>query len=230
LEPTLIVVDDRLRARQTLAKLASSLDVRCKGFASVKEFLAVYEPAQPGCLVARLHLPEMGRLEPQAYLAAAGNTLPVIFVSVRMDVPGEAQAMGDGAFAVIQEPYRAHELAHLILQAFCADRELREREARLTDLCQRINTLTTRERRVMELILTDTPNRVIALNLKVSRRTVDRIRAAIYQKLGVMSAIGMAQRVAAMQAPEARHPLAFHTDDKPVEGPHWGLRSACAAS
>ena len=201
-EPILFVVDDELDARQSIAALASSLGIKCETFASAGDFLERFEVSLAGCLLIDLVLEGITGLELQERLAEMDSTLPVILISAFADVPVTVRAMQNGALTVLEKPYRANELADAIQKAFRVNRHMREASAQSRQLERRIGTLSARERRVMELVLADKPNRVIAADLGAGRRTVDRIRSTMLEKMGVLSLVELAQRVAVLRAAE----------------------------
>ncbi len=206
-DPILFVVDDEPDALESITALASSLDVRYETFSSAEAFLARYDPSLAGCLLVDLVLQGIDGLQLQARLAELGSTLPVILISAFADVPATVRAMRNGALTVLEKPYRANELTDAIRKAFRVNRQKREEASRYGDLRRRVDTLTDRERRVMEMALADKPNRVIAADLGVGRRTVDRLRSAILQKMGVLSLIELARQIGVLQAAEETRSL-----------------------
>jgi RNA polymerase sigma factor (sigma-70 family) len=199
-EATLFIVDDELDARRGVVALASSMGIRCEAFASGEELLERFRPTAAGCVLIDLRLKGMSGLDLLTQLAAWGSTLPAILISAYADVRTTVQAMKSGAFAVIEKPYQADELADAIRAAIEADRNAREAEAKRADVRRRLVSLTPRERRAMELVLAGNPNKAIARELDVSQRTVDRVRAAVLKKMGVESAVELTRIVVESQA------------------------------
>ncbi len=199
-EAALHVVDDDLSARKGVAALASSMGVPCETFSSAEDFLDHYDPSRAGCLLIDLRLTGMSGLELQERLAAMGNTLPVILVSAHADVPTTVRAMRNGALTLLEKPYRDDQLADAIRTALQLDRKTQEENAQRADVQQRIDRLTDRERQVMDLILAGKPNKSIARHLEVSQRTVDRLRAAVFEKMGAESAVEVVRMIAELPA------------------------------
>jgi len=202
-ESTLFVVDDELEARHSINALASSLGISCETFASAEAFLERFTPSLSGCVLIDLVLEGLSGIELQTRLTEMGSTLPVILISAFADVPITVRAMRNGALVVLEKPYRANELTDAIREAFQVNRWSRQAGVTCGELQRRMRTLTARERHVMELVLADTPNRVIAANLKVGRRTVDRVRSTILQKMGTQSVVELAQQVGALRISRA---------------------------
>jgi FixJ family two-component response regulator len=132
-------------------------------------------------------MPEMSGLEVQKHLNRIGSMLPVIFITGHGDVPMAVQAMKEGAFEFIQKPFRDQELLDHINHALKQDAEYRSTAARRSDVQHRLDSLTPREKQVMELIVEGNANKVIAIDLGLSERTVEIHRAKVMEKMGARS-------------------------------------------
>ena len=156
-------------------------------FARPTEFLAKYDPNQPGVLVLDVRMPEMSGLEVQQHLNRNGSMLPVILVTGHGDVPMAVQAMKDGAFDFLQKPFRDQDLLDRINAALKQDAQNRASVDRLADLRQRAESLTPREREVMAHVVDGKANKVIAIDLGLSERTVEIHRANVMEKMDARS-------------------------------------------
>ena len=185
--PVVYIVDDDDGMRRALTVLITTVGYQPVAFAKPSEFLAKYDPAQPSCLVLDVRMPEMSGLEVQQYLNKAGSMLPVILVSGHGDIPMAVQAMKDGAFDFLQKPFRDQELLDRINGALKLDAENRESVDRLADLKGREESLTPREREVLALVVDGKANKVIAIDLGLSERTVEIHRANVMEKMGARS-------------------------------------------
>jgi len=194
-EPTLFVVDDELSARKGVAALAASIDIACETFASAEDFLEQCDFSRPGCVLTDLRLEGMSGLDLQEKLVAAESALTVILISAYADVPTTVRAMRNGALTVLEKPYGEDQLADAIRAAFEMNRNAREELARRADILRRVETLSFRERHLIRAVLAGRPNRLIAQDFQISQRTVDRIRASVFEKMGVESAVELVQRV-----------------------------------
>jgi FixJ family two-component response regulator len=186
-KPMVYIVDDDDGMRRALGILMSTVGYQPAAFAGPREFLAKYDPMQPGCLVLDVRMPEMSGLEVQQNLNRNGSMLPVILVSGHGDIPMAVQAMKDGAFDFLQKPFRDQELLDRINAALKVDAENRASVDRLADLKQRADSLTPREREVMALVVDGKANKVIAIDLALSERTVEIHRANAMEKMGARS-------------------------------------------
>jgi FixJ family two-component response regulator len=199
-EGTLFVVDDDPRARAGVAALASSLSIVCEHYASAEEFLERLDPVRSGCLLLDYRLDGTNGLDLQEELLRRGNAMPVIFISAYADVPMAVRAMQNGALTVLEKPYRDDLLVEAVRRGLEMDNMSRQAATRRNLTARRLNSLDDREREFMELMITGTPNKNIARILSVSHRTADRIRATIYEKMGVESAAEVASLVAEVRA------------------------------
>ena len=186
-KPTVFIVDDDDGMRRALALLVSTLGYEAAAFASPREFLGQLRNDVAGCLVLDIRMPEMSGLEVQRELSNRGCMLPIIFITGHGDVPMAVQAMKAGAFEFIQKPFRDQDLLDRINDALRLDAENHADLARRADVMQRLATLTPRERQVMELVVAGNANKVIAIDLTLSERTVEIHRAKVMEKMGARS-------------------------------------------
>lgn len=181
------IVDDDDGMRRALTILMTTVGYQPTAFARPTEFLAKYDPNQPGCLVLDVRMPEMSGLEVQQQLNRSGSMLPIILITGHGDIPMAVQAMKDGAFDFLQKPFRDQELLDRINAALKLDAENRANVDRLADLKHRSDSLTPREREVMALVVDGKANKVIAIDLGLSERTVEIHRANVMEKMGARS-------------------------------------------
>jgi two-component system response regulator FixJ len=184
---TIYVVDDDEGMRRALNMLLSTIGYKTVVFAAPSEFLAQFDPNTSGCLVLDIRMPGMSGLELQQRLNRMGSMLPVIFITGHGDVPMAVQAMKEGAFEFIQKPFRDQDLLDRINHALQQDAENRLTVARRAEISRRLETLTPRERQVMDLVVEGAPNKVIAIDLGLSERTVEIHRAKVMEKMGARS-------------------------------------------
>jgi FixJ family two-component response regulator len=217
---TLFVVDDEPDARRSAAALASSMGIAYETYASAESFLESFDPARPGCVLIDLRLGGMSGFDLQEQLAARGSTLGVIIISAYANVSATVRLMRRGALTVLEKPYHADELAEAIRLAIETNRQERTALAERQRIHERIDTLSPRERRTMERIVAGRPNKLIASELDVSHRTVDRLRAAVLRKMGVETAVELARIVGKLQACGEDEPGAssLGTSTSAVEG------------
>ena len=147
--PVVFIVDDDEAVRSSLRLLLKSVGLVPSALASAREFLDKYDPAQPGCLVLDVRMPEMSGLELQEQLNLKGAVLPVIFITGHGDVPMAVEAMQAGAFDFLQKPFRDQDLIDRIQRALDKDRTNRAALNERTLIRERLQSLTPREREVL---------------------------------------------------------------------------------
>ena len=185
--PTVYVVDDDDGMRNALSALLSTVGFTTSVFARAADFLAQFKPDDPGCLVLDIRMPEMSGLELQQQLNRTGSMLPVIFITGHGDVPMAVQAMKEGAYEFIQKPFRDQDLLDRINHALQQDAENRKGVAKRAEVTRRLESLTPRERQVLEMVVDGGANKVIAIDLGLSERTVEIHRAKVMEKMGARS-------------------------------------------
>lgn len=181
------VLDDDEGMRRALTTLLATVGHKVTPFAIPSEFLAKHDPKQHGCVVLDIRMPEMSGLEVQQRLNKEGSMLPVIFITGHGDVPMAVQAMKEGAFDFLQKPFRDQDLVDRINHALQQDAENRRTVLQKADLQQRFDSLTQREHQVLDLIVDGRANKVIAIDLVLSERTVEIHRANVMEKMGARS-------------------------------------------
>jgi FixJ family two-component response regulator len=185
---TVFVVDDDAAVRDSIAELVESVGLRAESYASPSAFLDAFKPERPGCLVLDVRMAEMSGLVLQQRLNALGARLPVIVLTGHGDVPMAVQAMKAGAVDFIQKPYREQALLDSINAALSMDAAARRLQATAESFDQRLGTLTSREREVLELVLAGRTSKEIANALAISPRTAEAHRRSLLHKFGAASA------------------------------------------
>ena len=185
--PTVFVVDDDESVRGSLRFLLRSAGLEGRAFGSAREFLATYDPAQPGCLVLDVRMPGMSGFELQQELNLRGAIVPVIFITGHGDIPMAVEAMQHGAHDFLQKPFRDEDLIERVRRALEQDARTRAALEKHAGIRSRLESLTAREREVMALMVRGKPNKIIAHELGVSQRTVEIHRARVMEKSGASS-------------------------------------------
>lgn len=98
-----------------------------------------------------------------------------------------------GAFDFVEKPFDDNELVNRVLEAIALDSRRQAAAASSGSLKGRLESLTSRERQVMALILAGKFNKVIADELNISMRTVEVHRAKLFEKMGVRTAVELSQ-------------------------------------
>jgi two-component system response regulator DctR len=129
-------------------------------------------------------------------LCERGSRLPVIFLTGHGDVPMAVSALKKGAFDFVEKPCNDNELVNRVIEALKLDENRRAAASGADSVNALVSRLTTREQQVMELILAGKLNKVIADELQISMRTVEVHRANLFEKMGVRTAVELAQLLA----------------------------------
>jgi len=182
-----MVVDDDSGVRNAMRILLKSVGLDSVLYASAQEFLAAYQPAQPGCLLLDIRMPGMSGLELQQQLNLRGAVIPVIFMTGHGDVPMAVEAMQQGAFDFLQKPFRDQDLLDRIQKAIAKDAQSRASLGEHERIHAHLQTLTAREREVLDLMTQGKQNKVIAQDLGVSPRTIEIHRARVMEKMNAQS-------------------------------------------
>lgn len=198
------LVDDDGAIRDALSWLLHTRGIESRAWPSAEAFLADYQPAMNGCLILDMRMVGMTGSELHDRLLAEGCTMPVIFLTGHGDVPLAVKALKGGAFDFIEKPFNDNELADRVIEALRFAESQRGRNADRVQIEERLATLTEREREVMAAILAGKLNKVIADELQIAMRTVEVHRARIFDKMGVRSAVELAQRLSAHSWPDSR--------------------------
>jgi two-component system response regulator FixJ len=181
------VVDDDEAVRSSTKLLLKSVGLPAVTYSSAQEFLDNYDPLQPGCVVLDVRMPLMSGLELQQLLNIRGAIIPVIFITGHGDIPMAVEAMQHGAFDFLQKPFRDQDLLDRVQRALEKDRVNRMQLREKTRIQERRESLTPREREILELMTRGKPNKVMAADLGVSQRTVEIHRARVMEKMGASS-------------------------------------------
>jgi two-component system response regulator FixJ len=180
------VIDDDDDARESLAFLLSTADVPVDTYPSAQAFLAVASTAR-GVVVTDVRMPEMDGMELVRRLADIGVQLPVIVMTGHADVPLAVEAMKAGVVDFIEKPYDDVTMLGAIRAAIDRHAEVGAQQAERAELQRRIESLSARERQVLDGLVAGKANKVIAYDLDISPRTVEIYRAHVMTKMGVQS-------------------------------------------
>ena len=198
--PTVYIVDDDEAVRESLGLLLESVDQVSAGFASATDFLDAYDDDMAGCMVLDIRMPGMNGMELQKKLNELNSILPIIFVTGHGDVPMAVEAMQHGAVDFIQKPYREQDLLDKINQALGLDQQQRADLKEKKHIIVRIETLTPRESEVMAMMIDGNANKVIAIDLGISQRTVEIHRSRVMEKMNTHSLAHLVRMVLAAKA------------------------------
>lgn len=186
-QPIVLVVDDYAPLRNAISRLLRAAGFTVAAFASADAFLAQYDRGAWGCLVLDLAMPELTGLELQEILAKTGSLLPIIFLTAHGSIPQSVQAMKHGASDFLTKPINDEDLLAAVRTAIEKHRAIRQEQTELSEIRARLDTLTPREREVLEYVVAGKLNKQIAGTLGTVEQTVKVHRAHVMQKMKVHS-------------------------------------------
>jgi two-component system, LuxR family, response regulator DctR len=197
-DATVYIVDDDAGVRDALAWLLRSRRLPHELFDNAEAFLAHvagnFTPRQASCLLLDVRMPGMSGLAlfEQLLTKPWASALPVIFLTGHADVPTAVDAVKRGAFDFCEKPFSDNALVDRIEQALAVSAGVVQTAKASNSLRKRWDDLTERERDVMRLVTEGLPNKLIADQLAISVRTVEVHRARVFDKMGVKSAVELA--------------------------------------
>jgi two-component system response regulator FixJ len=190
------VVDDDPAIRRSLERLLDAVGFRVTTYATPTAFLGVAEDLAMGCVLLDLRMPDMDGFEVQARLLLLNPDLPVIVITAQGDVQTAVRAMKAGAVDFIEKPYGDDALIAAIESALDTGAS-KGRAADIAAAAVLIDTLSPREREVLDALVVGQPNKVIAFRLGISVRTVEIHRSRMMDRLGVRQ-LGQAVRISVL--------------------------------
>jgi two-component system response regulator FixJ len=177
------VVDDDEAALDSLVVLLRSEGLNPRGFSSAEAFLSSLTPDARGCVISDVRMPGMDGVQLLKTLKVMGCMLPVIVITGHADVTVAVQAMKAGAADFIEKPFESELILRLVRACLEENDEAVDANAKLVRVRRRMESLTARERQVLELIITGSSNKQIAAALSISPRTVEIYRANVMSKM-----------------------------------------------
>ena len=184
---TVFVVDDHPSVRASLKRLLSTAGLHSEEFASGEEFLPRAAQGITGCVLLDVRMTGLNGVEVLQELTAAGNDIPVIFLTGHADVALTVRAMKAGAIELLTKPFEPTVLLEAVSRALERDRERRGAREELRVYRERFDRLTGREREVMQLVVTGLLNKQVADVLGTAEKTVKVHRGQVMRKMEAAS-------------------------------------------
>jgi FixJ family two-component response regulator len=181
-DPIVFVIDDDRMIREGLQSLIRSVGLRVETFASAQDFLIAKRQDAPACLVLDVRMPGLSGLDLQLKLSDANVQIPIIFLTGHGDIPMSVRAMKEGAHEFLTKPVRGQDLLDAVQKAIASDRVLRKERAEVSEIRARFDSLTPREKEVLDFVVAGLLNKQIAGEMGTSELTVKTHRAHVMEK------------------------------------------------
>ncbi|WDZ95877.1 response regulator [Herbaspirillum sp. WKF16] len=205
MERTVFVVDDDGMVREALLRLLASAGHAARGFASADEFLKERLPGAPCCLILDMKMPGADGFDVVRRLERRGDRIPVIFISGYGTIPVTVQAMKAGAHEFLTKPIHGDRLLESVGEALeIAGRQLVARTEQAASTL-RLETLTPREREVLELAIGGLLNKQIATELGISEITVKVHKRRVMDKMQTKTLADLVRAAERLQINSARN-------------------------
>jgi len=189
--PMVHVVDDDEAVLDSVAMLLNSIGLINTCYKDAQELLDAFSEAEfdkhNGCILLDIRMPFISGIECQHRLEQMGCPMPIIFVTGHGDVPTAVEAMKNGAAEFIQKPFREQLLIDAIQKALQANMKDQKRIEIVNQTRTKLASLTNRETQILNAIVTGKANKVIAIELHLSQRTIEIHRAHVMDKMEVNS-------------------------------------------
>ena len=189
-EPFVHVIDDDEAMRDSLVFMLDAAGIESRSWESAVDFLSALPSVEHGCIVTDVRMPDMTGLELVDRLKASGHPDPVIVITGHADVPLAVEAMKAGVVDFLEKPFENQRLLSAVRTALASaaaageghqDNEERRR------IRERIDSLSARERQVLDGLVAGHANKIIAFDLEISPRTVEVYRANVMTKMQARS-------------------------------------------
>ena len=182
-EPVVHVIDDDEAARQSLEFLLDCAGLVARSYESAAEFLQAVPTMEHGCIITDVRMPEMSGVELIRRLKVLAVPDPVIVITGHADVPLAIQAMKAGVADFLEKPFSDDAILGAVRSALAQQTDVNQAKAGRDQIIALLETLSQREREVLEGLVEGRANKVIAFDLEISARTVEVYRANVMTKM-----------------------------------------------
>lgn len=189
------IVDDDQYARESLAWLIESVNLKVKSFDSAITFLEQTNINVSGCLILDVRMPGINGIELFEQMKNQNYNLPVIIITGHADVTMAVRAMKAGVFDFIEKPYNDSLILERIQNAIAFDESNQRQRNQINKIKNKLQSLTPREHQVLDYVISSTPNKIIADRLSISIKTVELHRSNLMNKMQATSATELVRQV-----------------------------------
>jgi two-component system, LuxR family, response regulator FixJ len=186
-DPMVHVIDDDDAVRESLEFLLRTAQIPVRTYDSATAFLDVLPAAEPGCIITDVRMPDLSGIDLLRRLKELDVSMPVIVITGHGDVPLAVEAMKVGAVDFFEKPFDDEALIGAVRSALDRQETAGKRNTELAEIRTKLDTLSGRERDVLQGLVAGHPNKTIAYDLGISPRTVEIYRANLMTKMNAAS-------------------------------------------
>ncbi|MGB0281548.1 MAG: response regulator transcription factor [Neptuniibacter sp.] len=179
---TVFIIDDDDGFRESVRWLLQAENIETCGFASPLKFMESYQ-GETGCILLDVRMPDINGLTALKMIRDKNINMPIIMISGHGDIPIAVRAIKQGAQEFIEKPFDDEHLLRVINQCLQQASEISEKESSLAVVQNEFESLSRREKEVMNLVVSGLSNREIAENLEISPKTVEVHRSRVMHKM-----------------------------------------------
>jgi RNA polymerase sigma factor (sigma-70 family) len=179
---TVFIIDDDDGFRESVRWLLQAENIETSGFSSPLKFMESYQ-GQTGCILLDVRMPDINGLAALKMIRDKNINMPVIMISGHGDIPIAVRAIKQGAQEFIEKPFDDEHLLRVINQCLKQASEISEKQSSIARVQNEFNSLSRREKEVMNLVVAGLSNREIAEKLEISPKTVEVHRSRVMQKM-----------------------------------------------
>ena len=184
---TFAIIDDNQLIAQSIAEILGSVGLQCRVFSNANDFLSANLHNKICALITDIRMPFKSGLQLMDEIKSQNWSLPVVFITAYADVKVIVQAMKSGAVDVLEKPFREQELIDAANECMRISLKLKEQRSKERGVCKRADRLSDREFEVLKLLIEGKLSKLIADDLNLSPRTVERHRSNVMKKMEVSS-------------------------------------------
>jgi two-component system response regulator FixJ len=186
-DPMVHVIDDDDAVRESLEFLLRTAQIPVRTYDSATAFLDVLPAAESGCIITDVRMPDLSGIDLLRRLKELDVSMPVIVITGHGDVPLAVEAMKVGAVDFFEKPFDDEALIGAVRSALDRQEIAGKRNTELAEIRTKLDTLSGRERDVLQGLVAGHPNKTIAYDLGISPRTVEIYRANLMTKMNAAS-------------------------------------------
>lgn len=199
------LIDDDAAVLDALRYYLARQSIRTSTFQAAKNFLEALDHHEHfDCVVSDVRMPGMSGLDLIKHLNERSYAGPVILITGHGDVDMAVGAIKNGAFDFIEKPFDEARLLASIRQGAERMRQSKSEAAELDDLQTRFDSLSARQREVMELAVAGLSSKEIGIRLNISPKTVENHRAWVMERIGARNVADLIRKAMKIRAQKER--------------------------